>query len=273
MDSTAILTAPGLRCANSELAADAWNAYRRSLIVWIRKALVVGFSWKELLNRLGITLSDASEGYSRLENYITNALTDTVLLEYPLLHADVLIYTLDESYGSSSQKYHHASEKVEWEQATSRRIGEDAISLARRITAAYLKKLNEPAVTNLTVWTNPTHRAEINNRMAECLLNDENSTARGEDLSERFKLKWEESAERESLNPGRPIHLTLSAESLARLHVIPRENSRWADLDDELEAEEPPAGSPGQPRLPLTHRTGSGAKERRAEARAHLQRS
>ena len=69
-DRQAILTAPDLRSADTEAAADAWNTYRRYLLIEFRSALTVGFRWTETLARLSATLSDPNEGYPRLANYI-----------------------------------------------------------------------------------------------------------------------------------------------------------------------------------------------------------
>ena len=46
-----------------------------------------------------------------------------MLVRYPLLHADVLIYKLDCSYSVGSYKYSADSVSVNWESATARRPG------------------------------------------------------------------------------------------------------------------------------------------------------
>ena len=182
----AILIAPDLRSADAELAADAWNAYRRHLLILIRQALTVGFPWAELLTRLASTLSDQRSGYPRLANYITCALDDTSLIRYPLLHADVLFYKLDCSYAVGSSKYSSDSVTVDWERATSRLPGEDPISLAIRVTNAFLTKHDSPTLTDVTVWDHPSFTNEINRRYSECLCNDIADPERGADIALQF---------------------------------------------------------------------------------------
>ena len=103
--------------------------------------------------RLSSTLSDPAEGYPRIVNYIDAALQDPVLIRLPLLHAAVLIYKLDVSYASGSLKYRYNSSSIEWENATSRRPGEDLISLAARVITAFLSKNPDPTLTRVTVWS------------------------------------------------------------------------------------------------------------------------
>jgi hypothetical protein len=105
----------------------------------------------ELLTRLGTTHSDRKAGYPRLANYITSALDDTSLVRYPFLHTDVLIYKLDCSYAVGSSKYSSDSVTIHWERATSRLPGEDPISLAVRVTNAFVTKYDSATVTDVTV--------------------------------------------------------------------------------------------------------------------------
>jgi hypothetical protein len=111
----------------------------------------VGFPWAELLTRLASTLSDQKSGYPRLAKYITSALYDTLLIRYPLLHADVLFYKLDCSYAVGSSKYSSDSVTVDWERATSRLPGEDPISLA-------IRELPTPSLPSMTALPLPMFR-------------------------------------------------------------------------------------------------------------------
>ena len=132
MSKPILLVAPDLRSPSAALAADEWSGYRRTLLVLIRQALVVGFSWKELLCRLAITFADPLRGYPRLENYFTSALSDSVLLEHPLLHADVLIYNLDVSYSAGSERYSQDSTTADWEASPELdRVGVDSHTFCR----------------------------------------------------------------------------------------------------------------------------------------------
>jgi len=61
---------------------------------------------------------------------------DSELMQFPLLHADVFIYKLDESFAMGSQ-YEDNAYTAKWSQTKYRLPGEDAISLATRVQNAY----------------------------------------------------------------------------------------------------------------------------------------
>jgi len=189
-DRQQMLIAPDLRSHSSRVQADAWNHYRRHLLTELRSALTVGFPWTEILRRLHTTLSDPEQGYPRLINYIQAACEDHVLLRYPLLHADVLIYQLDNSYAAGNPKYSNESCTIDWDRATARLPGEDPVTLAIRVINAYIVKSNNPKLTDVTVWLDPSITQEINKRYCECLGNDEADPDRGADLAREFKTQW-----------------------------------------------------------------------------------
>ena len=257
-DRQAMLTAPGLRSASPEVQADAWNEYRRHLLIDLRHALTVGFPWSDILRRLHATLSDPSHGYPRLANYISAACEDRVLLRYPLLHADVLIFQLDISYATGNSKYANDSCTIDWERATSRLPGEDPISLAIRVINAYLVKSNDPTLTDMTVWNHPSFAHDINSRYEECLENDEANPDRGAELAREFRRSlYNRQARKEA---GLLAPTELSCERIAHLDVVPYESA--LGRAEAAEAEPPPT-LPQQPRLQLSHKTGAGARARR----------
>ena len=272
LDPTSILIAPNLRSAVAETAADAWHVYRRHLSIVIRQALTVGFPWPEILARLSATLSDSHAGYPRLLNHLTAALGAAALLKYPLLHADVLFYKLDCSYASGSRKYSSDSTTIEWDFATSRQPGEDPVSLAVRVINAFLTKQDDPALTDVTVWSQPSFVKEINNRYVHCLLNDEADPDRGASSSTIFRRKWYETQALYEISEKRAVQL--SCEYIAGLHVVTHESvhtSATADFAEAYDAEPPPSAQP-LPQLTCNHHpTGLGARHRRDAARAHLQ--
>ena len=261
-DPFTMLTAPGLRSADPETAADAWDTYRRHLLITIRQALTVGVSWGDILVRMSTVYADPDSGYSRLSNYIKTALGESALLEYPLLHADVLIYNLDVSYAAGSNKYSRDSTTVDWERAISRLPGEDPISLARRVTNAFLGKHHDHTLDDVSVWSNPTFAREINNRYAECLLNDEADADRGGDSHGVFVREWRRTEALRRLDHTIPA-LHISCERIALMDVVTHESSR---AFHELPLPPPPPEGP-RPALQLTHQTGRGSRERRNEAR------
>ena len=266
-DRQHILTAEGLRSADTETAADAWNTYRRFLLIEIRQALVVGFSWTQLLTRLSTTLSDPDYGYQRLENYITAALSDTTLLRYPLLHADVLICKLDASYATGSRKYKSDSATVAWERADSRLPGEDLISLAGRVINAFLTKINSASVTDITVWQQPSYVTEINQRYCECVYTDMVDLDRGTRNATKFREVWR--LAQICYEMGETPATALSCEALATRDLTAFETSNIIPYHLKEQAPPPP---PPPPNRQLTdrssHQTGLGARARRDAQRA-----
>ena len=267
-DPERILTAPSLRSPAVETAADAWNVYRRHLIIIIRAALVVGYPWTEILVCLSTRYADQDRGYPRLLNHIKIALTDTVLIKYPLLHADVLLYKLDQSFASGSRKYSRDSITIDWEQAVSRQHGEDPQSLAIRVTGAYMTMRDDDALTDVNVWDKSTFAREINQRFADCLSRDLGNPERGAANYDLFMTKWREA---QALNESDPTLMPaqkLSCERLANLYVTPFETTEFPSADRTAAPVQPPG-------LPQSHhasrQTGQGARDRRAERRAHLQ--
>ena len=186
-DKSKILSAPGLRDRDPVKMADAWNEYRRILIVEIGQALKVGCKWFDILRRLHSTYLDSNHGYPKLANYTKNALKDTALLRYPLLHADVLIYQLDKTFAKGSGKYEGGHNVSEWDNTLYRDHGEDTHTLAIRVVDAYLQMHDhDKSLTEENVWEDDFHRRKINERYGECLLNDRGDEARGESTWRRF---------------------------------------------------------------------------------------
>lgn len=267
LEPASILTAPHLRSPHTETAADAWNIYRRHLFILIRQALTVGFPWTEILTRLVTTFSDPSNGYPRLVNHFTAALECPSLLAYPLLHADVLMYKLDCSYAAGSDKYSHDSTTVDWESAVSRLPGEDPVSLAIRVTNAFLMKHDDAALTDVTVWTKPSFVSEINNRYAACLAADTADPQRGAESSHEFLTAWNrtQALHESDRHLTQPFHL--SCEYLAKTVIVPFESAHYNGSDAAADDSHPPP----QPQLRLQHATGQGSRARRDARRAHLQ--
>ena len=261
LDARIILQAPDLRSADVEVAADAWNNYRRHLLILIRQALCVGFSWIETLARLSATFAHPTQGYPRLANYLTAALDDAALLSYPLLHSDVLFYKLDASYAHGSRSYSAESNTIDWELAVSRLPGEDAVSLAIRVTSAFLMKHDDPKLTDVTVWEHPAFVAEINNRYADCLLNDPDDPERGRSNSAAFHKYWHQVRARRSLDGVEPA-LHLSCEYLSKIAVLPNE-ARLCSLALPAPESDPEHADCARPLPRLTHNTGAGSRARR----------
>ena len=271
-DATLILIAPDLRNPDPAKTATAWDAYRRHLIVEIRQALRFGFPWPDILARLSNTYSHATNGYPRLANYITTALDDPVMLEYPLLHADLLIYRLDCSYASGSRQYESDSMTALWDTTVSRLPGEDLVSLALRVINAFLMKEADSKLTSDNVWDQPSLTDQINRRYAECLLNDVANPDRGDTMSTEFLRVW---GEAKALHHRGRLDSTaqLGCEFLAEARLIPHESAYCyyaAPPSNVLTTsrELPQLPAPGS-----ASRTGADSRARRHALRYHLGRS
>ena len=188
LDTDTLLKAPGLLATDKKVLEDAWGTYRPYLLDQIQQALSVGCDWKRILQRLNLAFSDPKRGYPRLEQYVGQALRDRVLIKFPLLHADVLIYQLDRTY---SEKGTHNPNYTRWSRTFLRESGEDVSSLANRVESAYLDMLSDgPGTENSRKFTKETiyqrHDAEscrissdLYERFRECLRNDVDNPARG----------------------------------------------------------------------------------------------
>ena len=155
-----LLIAPALREPDTEAVADAWNMYRKHLIEEIQQALLLGCAWKRILTKLHLAFSDTERGYPRLKLAVDLALKDSKLMQFPLLHTDVFIYKLDESFALGS-KYQDDAYTTKWMQTTYRLPGEDAISLATRVENAYLEWWDNLDEKSLYQLPENTHSHQI----------------------------------------------------------------------------------------------------------------
>ena len=184
-----LLIAPALREPDTEAVADAWNMYRKHLIEEIQQALLLGCAWKRILTKLHLAFSDTERGYPRLKLAVDLALKDSKLMQFPLLHTDVFIYKLDESFALGS-KYQDDAYTTKWMQTTYRLPGEDAISLATRVENAYLEWWDNLDEKSLYQLPENTHSHQIRKRYIECLQGDEADPCRGRWSSARFQDGW-----------------------------------------------------------------------------------
>ena len=271
LDLSAMLTAPDLRNADPETAADAWSIYRRRLFLRILEALRVGFSWTDVLSRLNTTYSDPEHGYPRLVSYLDLALADEALLQYPLLHADVLRYQLDASYSYGVDKYQKHCITSEWDKATSRLPGEDVVTLAIRVVNAYLTQFDyDPTITPTTVWSHKTHVNQINKRYAACLEDDPTHPARGLSTSDHFEIHWRQLQSLHDIDDPSVPASHLDCRRIAQLRLVPHESSplRIEQLHEESKAmlANAPAPAPASA-TPLLMAPRLNARERRDERR------
>ena len=184
-----LLIAPALREPDTEAVADAWNMYRKHLIEEIQQALLLGCAWKRILTKLHLAFSDTERGYPRLKLAVDLALKDSKLMQFPLLHTDVFIYKLDESFALGS-KYQDDAYTTKWMQTTYRLPGEDAISLATRVENAYLEWWDNLDEKSLYQLPENTHSHQIRKRYIECLRGDEADPIRSRLSAAKFQDGW-----------------------------------------------------------------------------------
>jgi len=132
-----------LRSANPETTAEAWHFYRKLLINALHRAFAAGVDWRRALRSLSILYS-GRHGHPVLEQLVNSALTDHHLVNHPPLHADVLIFQWDVTFGAGSRLYGPEGQCAEWDRTTRREPGETPITLANRVVDAYLRKSAGP---------------------------------------------------------------------------------------------------------------------------------
>ena len=238
-DKKNLLVAPNLRKSDPEIAAEAWDTYRKGLLNGIQQALTMGCKWKQILTNLSLAFSDPESGYPKLQLAVKLALMDTKLMQYPLLHADVFMCKLDKSFAAGSAKYSDDSCSAEWDQTLSRRPGEDALSLAIRVQSAYLETLQHMELDDITVYQDKFHSQQLKNRYDKCLSNDPDDPARGHRSAEKFRTGWEEWLVDQEYGVR---HMPPNLERVVRLSVMSYENSRAHAAQAQLPDEQAVAG-------------------------------
>ena len=246
------------------MTAAAWNAFRGEFVLVIQDALQCGVRWPSLLRALHLALLREETGHPRLAQYVKAAVTDSELSSYPVLHADVLLWKLDASFGMGSAEYAHDSLSADWERCVSRLAGEDAVTLAERVQDAFVKRLNDPTIDATSVWTRTSHAHEINERFSDCLFEDLGCPERGQFNQFLFNREWLTARERFDLGEIPLRHTT--CDYIARVYITANE-SAVALCGYDL------ARMTNGMDLEMTQRrpSGRGARARRIERRASLQ--
>jgi hypothetical protein len=275
-ESSSLDVPSDLLSADPDIAATAWDHYRGMLINALNRALVSGSDWRQVLRHLIVRYKHPQKGHPRLLDYVAEALQDPVLLTNPPLHADVIVRQLDESFSANSTSFKLHSFSSEWDQTTERREGEDCISLSRRVTKAYLRKLGDASITAANVFDTKRHLFEINRRFADCLMNDPHDNMRGEQLCSVFVAKFGELEAQYADGELATLNM-LSCVRLARVYLGPAEENfrrscgipsrSVAKVDKELPALPPPRSQFAPP--DSYHRPeGRGSRARRSAQRA-----
>jgi hypothetical protein len=258
-----------LLSAEPDTAAAAWNSFRGEFALAIRKALQCGVAWRDLLTSLLMALSRQETGHPRLAQYVKSAVCDRVLTDFPVLHADVLLWKLDSSFGNGTAEYAHDSLSADWERAVSRLPGEDAVTLAERVIDAYVKKQNDPRVDQDTVWLRNCFAHEINERYSDCLFEDLGCPPRGAFNQYLFNREWLTARARYDMGEI-PIDRT-SCVYIARVYIMTNESAA-ALCGFEPSCATDASATDCHPLPPIAENrpAGRGARERRIESRKHL---
>ena len=114
-----------------------------------------------------------------------------MLIKFPLLHADVLIYQLDETYTENNTRNPN---RTRWMQTLMREPGEDLLSLAKRVESAYLAEHHSRTITKESMYRLPEneHSSDtLYERFKDCLRNDVDNPARGMFMETMCEEKWE----------------------------------------------------------------------------------
>jgi hypothetical protein len=235
-DPDVLAVPPELRSSDPDVSAEAWDHYRRVLAAALDRAFTSGVDWLRALRAMDLIYSNPEHGHPRVSQYISSALTDRVLLRRPLLHAEVIRFKLDTSFSDGSPLYSKESYIADWERATSRLPGEDVVTLATRITEAYLKKVNDPKVDAITVWTSGYHAREISARFTTCILADPVTLERGSATNYEFERLWGCINERLQRGAAHPHELNIItiAETQLRHHEAAAAGKLYdlSDIDD-----------------------------------------
>ena len=197
---------------------------------------------------------------------------DPVLLPHPLLHADVIVYRLDDTFAAGSELYSKDSRTADWERMTRRLPGEDVVTLATRVTEAFLKRLSDSKYNTVTIWDHRQYSMEMIQRFADCLQNDptgpperaDNTANKFWEHVDHFRGKIARSEEKQSdFNI-----ITIASRVLQPAETTFSRMYSLSDIDDDADDASTTSESRAY-RRPGT--TGRGARAKRMERRLALQ--
>lgn len=216
---------PSLRDRDADKQAYSWNSTRGPLMNAFRDCLTTGCDMDQLLRKLLAATQNLNNGNIRVSGYVKSMLDDNLFEIFAPLAADVLIFELDDSYRSGA--YGSDSVTSDWDACKMRHEDDDSISLAQRIVAAYLQQLNSNEYDTDTIWRSTSHATNINERYAQCLLNDLADRQRGAANAALFRVRWNEISALIEINEASPHEL--SCIRIAHLSIRPAEAQAAAD--------------------------------------------
>ena len=141
------------------------------------------------------------------------------------------------------------------------------VTLATRVTEAYVKKVSDPKVNTATVWDTSIYAAEIYQRFMNCIYNDPSGPPdRGKDTNLAFMTFYGKTQQQVAQGERKASALNIIEISLSELE--PRESARvvlYEDVDDGASQD----GASADSRRRYTT-AGRGARARRADRRLAL---
>jgi hypothetical protein len=162
---------------NADEVGDKWNSDRRNVARHMEDVICDAYGWRKTLEQWNQRLDDHK--VMDIAYIVERAQHDSKLLQYPFLHADVIIREIDDMLGQRSSKYRGQAQEHDWNNCHDRGATESLESMVGRYLSAYVKKVGDPSVTveNFHEWK--THRDTFNKRFHKGLRDDNYSEDRG----------------------------------------------------------------------------------------------
>ena len=178
-----------LRDNSVNIQAETWKSVRPVLVSMFRDALKHGVDVEDLLTKLSLAAKHVKYGNKRIRGYLDNVVRDQELMDaYPPMAYEVLLFRIDTSYQTAA--YGNDTLASAWDACVRREASEDPVSLANRVLLAYLQKIDSNEIDGSNVWEFRSHANNINNRYAQCLVNDETNPERGRANKKTFVALW-----------------------------------------------------------------------------------
>ena len=210
-----------LRDQDEQVLGATWEEYRGDLITTWRDCLRAGCAWEHMLQRILNSAKNKTRGGNnpRVESLVRKALSDPVMYNndlrngggYALLHADTLLWQLDESYATA----HHGPQAASnaWGRCTQFEEGETIVTLGGRVLTTYSKFIGmEEDVIHL----DDHHRSVLFVRVGKCLRNHKNK-----ELGQALYCAWEDGVKycKEAVRAKLMNKTNVTVDLILRMHV------------------------------------------------------
>ena len=212
---------PQLRDQDENVLGAAWEEYRGDLITTWRDCLRAGCAWEHMLQRILNSAKNKARGGNnpRVESLVRKALSDTVMYNndlrtgggYALLHADTLLWQLDESYATA----HHGPQAASnaWARCTQFEEGETIVTLGGRVLTTYSKFIG---MEEDLIHLDEHHRSVLFARVGDCLRAHKNK-----ELGQALYCAWDDGVKycKEAVRAKLMSKTTVTVDLILRMHV------------------------------------------------------